>query len=182
MSNNNAVELPHQGNVTMLADGFARVDELIPGVLHDLAIEELLWRPTAEANPIGWLVWHLTRVLDDHVAGIAGTPQMWLSDGWVDRFGLPYPEKSIGYGQTSDEVGAFTLNDSSVLLPYWDATFNHITQLLEELQDGDLERVVDDSYDPPVTVAVRLVSVLNDVTQHVGQAAYVRGLLPRHHR
>ncbi len=177
MSRTSAFEGHHQSDVAMLVDGFNRVDESIPDIVRDLGNEELLWRPGPDANPIGWLVWHLTRVLDDHVAGIAGTSQLWLADGWAERFKLPYPHTAIGYGQSSGEVGAFTLEDPSVLPAYWDAAFDRITHVLHGLQDGDLARVVDDSYDPPVTVATRLVSVLNDVTQHVGQAAYVRGLL-----
>ena len=39
------------------------------------------------------------------------------------------------------------------------------------------DRVVDRTWDPPVTLGVRLVSILDDDTQHAGQAAYVRGLL-----
>lgn len=179
MSQNNTPSGHHPSPVALLVDGFNRVDEQIPDLVSDLSPEDLSWRPDADANPIGWLVWHLTRVADDHMAGIAASPQAWLDDGWVQRFGLPYPEDSIGYGQTSAEVGAFTVKNPSVLVDYWAATFARITGVLSGLQDDDLERVVDDSYDPPVTVATRLVSVLNDLTQHVGQAAYVRGLLER---
>jgi hypothetical protein len=39
--------------------------------------------------------------------------------------------------------------------------------------------VVDDSWDPPVTVSIRLVSILADDLQHAGQAAYARGVLPQ---
>lgn len=169
----------HSSAIALLVDGFNRVDEQIPDVVSDLSPEDLLWRPDADANSIGWLVWHLTRVADDHVAGIAATPQTWLNDGWMKRFDLPYAEDSIGYGQTSAEVGEFTVENASVLVDYWEATFARITEVLAGLQDDDLERVVDDSYDPPVTVATRLVSVINDLTQHVGQASYVRGLLKR---
>ena len=41
----------------------------------------------------------------------------------------------------------------------------------------DLDRVVDERWDPPVTLGVRLVSVLSDDLQHAGQAAYARGLI-----
>ena len=44
---------------------------------------------------------------------------------------------------------------------------------------GELEREVDQSWDPPVTLAVRLVSVVNDITQHAGQAAYAAGIIAR---
>jgi hypothetical protein len=48
---------------------------------------------------------------------------------------------------------------------------------LATLSDDDLERVVDRSWDPPVTVGIRLVSVIADDLQHVGQAAYIRGMV-----
>ena len=45
--------------------------------------------------------------------------------------------------------------------------------------DDDLDRIVDERWDPPVTLAVRLVSVVDDCLQHAGQAAYARGILSR---
>ena len=47
------------------------------------------------------------------------------------------------------------------------------------LTDADLPRVVDERWDPPVTLGVRLVSVISDCLQHAGQAAFVRGILLR---
>ncbi|MDO5736802.1 MAG: DinB family protein [Propionibacteriaceae bacterium] len=169
----------HSNAIALLIDGFTRVDEQIPDVTSDLSPQDLMWRPDPDANSIGWLAWHLTRVADDHIAGITDSPQAWVEEGWVNRFGLPYAEESIGYGQTSAEVGDFTVKNAGLLVDYWRATFARITQALSELQDDDLERILDNSYDPPVTVSIRLMSVVNDLTQHVGQAAYVRGLLER---
>lgn len=168
--------------VALLVDGFNRVDDLVPDIVAGLRIDDLLWRPDTDANSIGWLIWHLTRVQDDHVAGIAGSTQVWLEDGWADRFALPYPAVAIGYGHTSAEVGSFTVGDPRMLTGYWAATFTRTSDVLSELQPDDLARVIDESYEPPVTVATRLVSVLNDITQHVGQASYVRGLLDRRRR
>ena len=169
-------------HVALLIDGFGRVDEALPDLLAGLGVQDLVWRPDSDANPIGWLVWHLTRVLDDHVAGVAGVTQVWMAGGWAERFGLPYPEDAIGFEQTSAEVGSFTVKDPSILVEYWAATFAGASQVISAMQPHDLRRVVDGSYDPPVTVAIRLVSVLNDITQHVGQAAYVRGLVERRRR
>jgi hypothetical protein len=164
----------------ILRDGFERVHELVPTVVDGLDAEELLWRPDSEANHIAWLVWHLTRVQDDHLAGVGGGDQVYTSAGWDDRFGLPYDSATIGYGQSSAEVGAFVLPDPAYLTGYHQDVHAMTLSVLSEVDD--LERVVDRSFDPPVTVAVRLVSVLNDVAQHVGQAAYVRGLLERRQR
>jgi hypothetical protein len=48
---------------------------------------------------------------------------------------------------------------------------------VQGLSDDDLGRIVDERWDPPVTLAVRLVSVIEDDLQHAGQAAFVRGIL-----
>ena len=60
--------------------------------------------PTADANSIGWLIWHLTRVQDDHVAAAGGLTQVYLSQGWADRFGLPLHQTDIGYGHDTAQV------------------------------------------------------------------------------
>ena len=51
--------------------------------------------------------------------------------------------------------------------------------LVSGVTDADLSRVVDEAWDPPVTLGVRLVSVISDGLQHAGQAAFIRGILRR---
>src|SRR3954447_8932979 len=92
---------------SLLLDCFGRVHEDLPALLDGLDADALRWRPDPDANPIGWLVWHLTRVQDDHVAGLAGVPQVWTEQGFAERFALPYDTSAHGYGQSSEEVGAF---------------------------------------------------------------------------
>jgi hypothetical protein len=162
----------------LLTDSLDRVRESVHTVLDGLGPDDLAHRPTRDANPIGWLVWHLTRVQDDHVAEVAGTEQVWFADGFADRFHLPYDSRAIGYGQTSEEVGELRA-EAGMLADYYDAVHSVTIGYLAGLGPEDLDRVVDERWDPPVTLGVRLVSVLNDDTQHVGQAAYVRGLLGR---
>jgi hypothetical protein len=162
----------------LLTDALDRVRESVHAVLDGLGPEELAHRPTRDANPIGWLVWHLTRVQDDHVAEVAGTEQVWMAGGFADRFDLPYDSRAIGYGQSSEEVGQLRA-DAAALGDYYDAVHSATIGYLAGLGPDDLDRVVDERWTPPVTLGVRLVSVVNDDTQHVGQAAYVRGLLGR---
>ena len=99
---------------------------------------------------------------------------MWTVGGWVERFRLPYDVDATGYGQSSDEVGALKVT-ADMLTGYHDAVHRATVDYLATLSDEDYPRVVDERWDPPVTLAVRLVSVLDDTTQHAGQAAYVRG-------
>ena len=138
----------------------------------------LTWRADADANSIAWLVWHLTRIQDDHVADVAGVEQQWLADGWYDRFGLPFGPEAHGYGQTSDEVGQVDV-DAELLGGYFDAVDAATTRYVTGLRADDLDRIVDERWDPPVTLGVRLVSVVDDDIAHAGQAAFVRGLAER---
>jgi hypothetical protein len=70
------------------------------------------------------------------------------------------------------------VTDVSLLTGYHTAVHELTKQVLGTLTGpGDYERVVDKRWDPPVTAAVRVVSVIGDITQHLGQLAYVRGLL-----
>ncbi len=170
---------PDDRAIAILLDAFGRARELVPTVLEGLSVDDVTWRPDEGSNSIGWLIWHLARVQDDHVAGLLDTEQVWTADGWAKRFGLPYPDDAIGYGQTAEEVAAFGVDDPRVLHDYFSAVHASTVETLSDLPVEDLDRVVDASWDPPVTVAVRLVSVADDMAQHLGQAAYLRGLLER---
>ena len=162
----------------LLIDGFDRVRETVQTVVEGLDEDALTWRPDPGANSIAWLVWHLTRVQDDHVAGVAGGEQLWTVGGWVERFRLPFDVEATGYGQTSEEVGRVRAG-AELLAGYQDAVHSATVGYVATLADEDYDRVVDERWDPPVTLAVRLMSVLNDTTQHAGQASYVRGLIDR---
>ena len=159
----------------LLADSFDRILEDAERLLDGLDDAVLLERPGPVANPIAWLVWHLTRVQDDHVADVAGTGQTWPE--WTERFGLPFRVRDTGYGHDAAAVGKVRV-PAELLLGYHDATHARTVEYVSRVTDDDLQRVVDERWDPPVTLGVRLVSVVSDDLQHAGQAAFVRGLLP----
>jgi uncharacterized damage-inducible protein DinB len=166
-------------NVTeALNDALDRLPDLIRGSVEGLSPEQLRWAPAAGANPVGWLVWHLTRVQDHHVADLLGEGQVYISGDWAKRFGVAPDESDIGYGHSAADVAAVHPESWQALVEYYTAVADRTRDYVGGLSESDLDRVVDDSWDPPVTLGVRLISVLNDDTQHVGQAAYVRGLLP----
>ena len=163
----------------ILRDAYTRVHEELPALLGGLDAQTLLWRPDPDANPIAWLAWHLTRVQDDHLAGVGGVEQVWTSEGFADRFALPYARESVGYGHTSAQVGAFSVTDVELLLGYHDAVHGLTLRVLDAMREADYQRIVDERWDPPVTAAVRLVSVIGDTQAHLGQIGYVRGLAAR---
>ena len=162
----------------ILEDAFQRVRDSVHPAVNGLSREELGFRPEGESNSIAWLVWHLTRIQDDHVAGLDGQDQVWTTKGWADRFALPVAVTDTGYGHGPDQVAAISA-DASELLGYYEDVHEKTLAFVRGLGDSDLARVVDRNWDPPVTVAVRLVSVIADDLEHAGQAAYVRGLLQR---
>ncbi|MGD9959936.1 mycothiol transferase [Nocardioides sp.] len=160
----------------LLSDAFGRIHDGGVAVLDGLDPDQLATRPGPDANPVGWLVWHLTRVQDDHVADAAGIEQVWTAQGFADRFALPFEVSATGYGQSRLEVGQLRA-DADQLRSYLTAVHEQTLGYVAGLDAGDLDRVVDHRWDPPVTLGVRLVSVINDDQQHLGQASYVRGLL-----
>jgi uncharacterized damage-inducible protein DinB len=161
----------------LLSYAYDQIQETLRRAVEDLTPDQLAARVGPEANPIGWLGWHLLRVQDDHVAEVADREQVWTAEGFAERFGLPFPDSAIGYGFSSAEVAATRVPSVELLLEYAAAVHARTAEFLRGLSDEDLDRVVDERFDPPVTLGVRLVSVISDDLQHVGQAAYVRGLL-----
>jgi hypothetical protein len=160
----------------LLTDAFGRVRETIHEAVDGLTGEQLAVRLDPEANSIGWLCWHLSRVQDDHVAGAFGLPQAWAE--FSGRFGLPFAPSDVGYGQGSKEVAQVRAS-AELLTEYYDAVHERTLRLVSGITDPDLSRIVDERWDPPVTLGVRLVSVISDCLQHAGQAAFVRGILLR---
>lgn len=163
----------------VIADSVRRVRDRVREVAAGLEAGHLAERPSPDANSIGWLLWHLTRVQDAHVSEFLDAGQLYVSDGWAERFGLAADPTDSGYGHSSDQVAAVRIEDADVLVAYHDAVADRSLALLATLTDVDFDRIVDESWDPPVSAGVRWVSIVEDSIEHVGQAAYVRGLLGR---
>ncbi len=163
----------------ILTDAFQRIREGVRRVTDGLDANDLAYRPDADANSIAWLIWHSTRIQDDHVSDIAGRDQLWIADGWADRFDLPFDPTDTGYGHSSQQVGAVRPDGPDLLVAYHEAVAQRTLEYLNTIDAAELDRIIDRRWDPPVSVGVRLVSVINDQMQHVGQAAYVRGMRER---
>jgi Protein of unknown function (DUF664) len=159
----------------LLVDAFGRIREVVHRVVDGLTPDQLAFRVVPGTNSIAWLVWHLTRIQDDHLADAAQVEQVWTAQGWVERFGLPFDPRDTGYGHRADEVAAVRVGSGELLVGYYDAVHQQTTRYVGRLSDADLARIVDRSWDPPVSLGVRLVSVIADDLQHAGQAAFVRG-------
>ena len=162
--------------MTLLGDAFGRVRELVQRLTDGLEGDAATFRADSEANTPAWLLWHLTRIQDDHVAALAGVEQAWVT--WRERFDLPLPADDTGFGHGPEEVAS--VRADAALLADYHADVHQLTRdYLERLTDHELERIVDERWDPPVTASARLVSVLGDCWQHLGQAAFVIGVAGR---
>ena len=161
----------------LLIEGLGRVDEHIGEIVDGLSLDDINATLVPGTNPIGWLVWHLTRVQDHHVAELLGEEQIWVTGSWGPRFGIESDPQNTGYGHGPDDVAKVRPEDASVLVEYYRAVAVRTMELLRWTRPVDLDRVVDERWDPPVTLGVRLVSIIDDDVQHAGQAKYLKGLL-----
>ena len=182
----------------LLRDSFTRLIEHVDELTDGLTDEVASYRPTPQANSIGWLIWHSARVQDIQVCDIAKTlahgrsdkprseadgrsdkprseTDVWTRDGWVDRFGLDLPRDDTGYGHSADAVVKVRAS-AELLAGYYHAVHDMTLEFVETMTDADLDRIVDRRWDPPVTASARLVSIVDDCAQHLGQAAYLRGI------
>jgi hypothetical protein len=161
----------------LLLELYGRIPPLAEEAVTGLTAEQLATPPAPGANTVAWLVWHLARVEDHHVAELLDTDQLWVAGTWAARVALDPDPSNTGYGHTAEEVLAVRPDGPAALLDYLGAVRERTTTMLAELTPADLDRIVDRRWDPPVTLGVRLVSIADDGLQHVGQAAYVRGIV-----
>jgi uncharacterized damage-inducible protein DinB len=162
----------------VLVDAFERIRDAVYPAVNGLTAQQLAFRPDGESNSIAWLAWHLTRIQDDHVARLLGGEQAWTEGGWSERFALPFEPSDTGYGHGPEDVAKVTA-EATPLLDYFEEVHEKTLAYLRTLSDADLDQVIDRSWDPPITIGIRLMSVIADDLQHVGQAAYLRGVVER---
>ncbi len=162
---------------SLINDGFSRVLEVIEPALAGLNRNDLNRQPKPDCNSIGWIVWHLSRGLDAQIADLTGEEQLWIKDGWYSKFNRTKDPGDTGFGDTPEDVAAFKSPAVSVLLDYYRDCLVPTNRFIAGLSLTDLDRVIDESYKPPVTIGVRLISILADCLEHSGEVAYLRGLL-----
>jgi len=161
----------------LLEELYGRIPALAAEAVDGLDLPQLTSRPAPDANSIAWLVWHVARVQDHHISELLEEPQLWLEGDWAGRFGLEPDPDNNGYGHSAADVAAVRPESPGALLDYLGAASERVAPMLRGLAPADLDKIVDRRWDPPVTLGVRLVSVADDGLQHMGQAAYIRGLL-----
>ena len=162
---------------SLLLELYGRIPPLAARAVEGLNEEELCRAPSREPTRSDGLcgTWPECRTTTSQSCSAAD--QVWVGGDWARRIGLEPDPSNTGYGHSAEEVASVRPESSEVLLDYLDEVQRRTTAMLEGLAPDDLDRVVDERWDPPVTLGVRLVSIADDSLQHAGQAAYVRGLL-----
>ena len=164
----------------LFADALERINRILHRAMDGMPAEMLNTQPGPAANSMSWLAWHLCRVQDHHTSDLLELPQLWVSDGWHEKFGMAKDEKETGTGHTPEQVEALKVDSADLPLGYADAVFERAKQYLATVKPADLDSAINEpQYDPLPTVGVRLVSIISDNIQHAGQVMYVRGLLER---
>lgn len=159
----------------LLRDAFTRQIEHVDDLTDGLTDEVSFFRPTGEANSISWLIWHSARQQDLQISDIAGVEQVWTRDGWIDRFGLDLRGNDHGYGHDAEDVDKVRV-PADLLAGYYHTVHKATLEYIASVTAEELSRVVDTHWTPPVTAGARLVSIVDDAAQHLGQAAYIRGI------
>jgi len=143
------------------------------GYLPNLSAEQLNAHPAGHPNSVAWLLWHTGREIDVQLSAMSGKPQVW--EKFRDRFELGDLGETVGYGHASEQAGQIKVNDQQLLVDYVGFSVRALGEYVASLSEQDLDEVIDNSWETPVTRGIRLVSIVDDATQHVGQASYAAG-------
>ncbi len=145
--------------------------------LDGLSPVELAWRPAPSSNNISWLAWHMARVEDRWVnAYLKQSTEVWIEDGWHERFGMSAEDH--GGRQTAEQAVSTPALPMDGLLDYYKAVRAATLEHLDTLSEADLgKRYRHRDRDPGPTVSWVLAHLLIEEAQHLGQAAYIRGML-----
>ena len=162
----------------LIVDAYERLPELAEEALAGVRQADLDWQPWPGINPLGWTVWHLTRVQDGQIADLMQAPDedLWTRDGWHAKFNRPPDHDDSGYGHTAAQVKAFRSPSAKVQLDYLRAVTERTKQYLASVTTTELDRPLEPGPDPS-TVAIRIVSIVTDCHLHAGEASYINGLI-----
>ena len=163
----------------LITDIYERILQELEHALDGLTVDDLNQQPRPDCNSIGWLTWHLTRAQDMVTAGLLGEEQLWIKDNWYARFNRAPDPKDTGEGHSVEDVVAFRSPDALTLLEYHRAVLEQSKRYItSKLSEAELNREFDNPIHPTITnVRTSLMGLINDNMQHLGQVAYVRGML-----
>lgn len=159
-----------------ILDTLDRMQNAVTAAVDGLSSQELTWRPGEEANSIGFTLWHQLRCEDAFVQGmIQRKPQVWVSEKWHEKLNLPENPQDVGYGYTAEQVAAFQVPALKDLLEYAEATRAQTVGYLKTMNAESLDKAIRTPFGE-LTIGQVFAILLCEITQHIGQIAYLRGL------
>lgn len=159
----------------VLQDLTGRVRDAVGEIPRGLPTGVVNAHPLGHPNSVVWLLWHSGRELDVQLSGLTANEQVWTSEGYDSSSGVHGAGDSMGFGQSPAQAREVTAAEVGPVIDYVAAVCDAVDTYLFTVGDADLDAVIDDAWDPPVTRGVRLISILHDAVIHLGQAAYVLG-------
>ncbi|WP_312975554.1 DinB family protein [Corynebacterium sp.] len=159
----------------VLQDLAGRVRDAVGEIPRDLPTEVVNAHPAGHPNSLAWLLWHTGRELDVQLSGLTSGEQVWTSEEYDSSSGVQGAGESMGFGQSPVQAREVSAAEVGPVIDYVTSVCDAVDTYLSTLGDADLDAVIDDAWDPPVTRGVRLISILHDAVIHLGQAAYVLG-------
>ena len=162
----------------VVADALGRVNRVLHRAIEGVPAEVLNKQPMPGSNSMAWLAWHLCRVQDHHISDLLEAPQLWVAEGWHEKFGMAKDEGETGTGHSLGQMAAVKVDSAGLSLGYADAVYERAKHYLATVTPEGLDAEINEpQYFPLPTVGVRLVSIISDNTQHAGQVMYARGLV-----
>ena len=159
--------------VTFISDTLREVQLRLLATCEGLTQDQVLWRPSPQANNIGFILWHLTRGEDNVISNLSGPePALWVSQGWYEKFNQPVDAPDPG-----DRMGlqSLPIPDLEVLVGYSKAVHEQSQSFFSTLPEDRLDEAQDPTR-PQRTMAMALRHLITHKNNHHGQIDYIRGL------
>ena len=157
-----------------IVDALDKENGFLLDALEGLGPDELAWQPAANANSIGWILWHMVRVEDMWIQFFAQfQTELWETEGWHEKFGLP--TRDNGFGHTAEQVNNFPGVDLAEFLRYRASVRQATLDYLDTLTPKDMEHVPRERR-PEMSLGAMFRQIIGEMYQHVGHIAYLRGL------
>ncbi len=143
-----------------------------------LSQDELMWQPKPGANHIAFILWHNLRVEDLFFQYMfQRVPQVWESEKWHEKLNLPDDPRVTGFGYTAEQVASFQSVPLRDLIAYGEAVRASTVDYLRNLDPARFDEMVKSRLFGEVSIGSLIGHLLLEIAQHVGQIAYIRGLV-----
>ena len=155
-----------------LAWCLGRTATIIGNATAELSEEEAGYRPCATCNSIASTIIHCGRVADSWASTALGEDEIWVTQGWAEKFGLPPDDR----GWTYDTQPPSERTPAAELGGYFEAANRRFLDFLANVPE---ERMTDLVTGRRFSLPIEKLfpHVVTELNQHAGQIDYLRGML-----